>query len=67
MLWSLFSEDCTFWMPLASNLVHLQWKLGPCCHRGMNDQAHALIVTLWNLTVTICPFYLDTPDCCISW
>ena len=38
-----------------------------CCFLLGMSGVGSLVVTLWDLTVIICPFYLDTPDCCISW
>ena len=31
----------------------------------MQFEIQSLVIILWNLTVAICSFYLDTPDCCI--
>ena len=33
----------------------------------MSDIVSLVLTLLENLTIAFCPFYLDTPDCCISW
>ena len=41
-------------------MYKLQENFGPCFL-----ETGSLVVTLSNLTLTICPFYLNTSDCCI--